>query len=128
MALVGAAIGAVSALGIRELVVRLLHRKDTASATGGAKPTEIVANGTSHSANAVPATTPSSSAASGSSAAADWQPARHVKAPHPGWKPGQPQPCPLPGADTFIEVDTKTTPRERSVGSHGWIGWSFTRG
>ncbi|KAG2440828.1 hypothetical protein HXX76_003683 [Chlamydomonas incerta] len=110
MALVGAAIGAVSALGIRELVVRLLNRKKDASAAGGAKATEIVANGTSHSANAGSAVGASSGAAASSSAAADWQPARHVKPPHPGWRPGQPQPCPLPGADTFIEVDTRSTP------------------
>ncbi|KAG2442076.1 hypothetical protein HYH02_009867 [Chlamydomonas schloesseri] len=110
MALVAAAIGAVSALGLRELIVRLVNRTDGNSAAGATKATEIVANGSSHTAKASSAASASSGAAASSTAAADWQPARHVQPPHPDWKPGQPQPCPLPGGDTFIEVDTQTTP------------------
>ncbi|PNH03188.1 hypothetical protein TSOC_010762 [Tetrabaena socialis] len=33
-----------------------------------------------------------------------------VLPPHPDWQPGQPQPCPLPGAGVYHHIDPASTP------------------
>ncbi|GIL67856.1 hypothetical protein Vafri_21150, partial [Volvox africanus] len=39
-----------------------------------------------------------------------WKPAKVVMQPHPDWKPGDPQPCPISGKSEFHLVDADTTP------------------
>ncbi|GFR41511.1 hypothetical protein Agub_g2206, partial [Astrephomene gubernaculifera] len=82
------ALGAASALGIREILVRFVRgqrRKGT--------------NNVKHSSDHVNPTSQSS-----------WNPAKHVPHPHPGWRPGDSQPCPLPDATNFLAVDADVTP------------------
>ncbi len=83
--LAGALAGAVGALAARELAGRLLTGRSSKS-----KQSTVHQN--------------YHDVAESSS----FQPARRVAHPHKDWQPGSPQPCPLPEADTFIDIDPAT--------------------
>ncbi|GLC36017.1 hypothetical protein PLESTB_000529700 [Pleodorina starrii] len=90
-ALLGAfTLGVAVTIGAREGVARFLGRRRTQRDSEDCTQ----ANGS----HPLPAPEPA------------WQPARVVSPPHTEWKPGAPQPCPLPGAGEFLLVDPSALP------------------